>query len=156
QRRDEKFWDEHKTTPKAYITTAAGVKLFGSRFGTVTSVRVAPAAGETPEQTVEKLKRAIRAELDPAAAGVVLRDTPARLAAASKGGTDFGGLFLGFSLFLIGAALLLVGLLFRLNVERRASQVGLLLASGFPPRTVRRMLVVEGMVIAVVGALLGI
>src|SRR5205814_9003169 len=48
--RDEKFWDLYKTTPKAYITTAAGVKLFGSRFGTVTSVRIAPAKGETPEQ----------------------------------------------------------------------------------------------------------
>src|SRR5262249_43488123 len=79
--RDEKFGNEHKTTPKAYITTAAGEKLFGSRFGTVTSVRVAPAAGETPEQTLEKLKKAIRAELAPAAAGFVLEDTRARLAA---------------------------------------------------------------------------
>jgi ABC-type antimicrobial peptide transport system permease subunit len=156
QRRDEKFWDEHKTTPKAYITTAAGEKLFGSRFGTVTSIRVAPAAGQSPEQTAEKLKTAIRAELDPAAAGFVLEDTRARLAAASKGGTDFGGLFLGFSFFLIGAALLLVALLFRLNVERRAQQVGLLLSAGYPPRMVRRLLLVEGLIIAGLGALLGV
>ena len=54
------------------------------------------------------------------------------LLAASGGGTDFGMLFLAFSFFLIAAALLLVGLLFRLNLERRAREVGLLLAAGYP------------------------
>jgi ABC-type antimicrobial peptide transport system permease subunit len=154
--RDEKFWDNYRTTPKAYITTAAGEKLFGSRFGTVTSLRVAPATGETPEKMSERLKATIRAELDPAASGFVLEDTRARLAAASRGGTDFGGLFLGFSLFLIAAALLLVGLLFRLNVERRASQVGLFLAAGYRPGTVQLMLVREGILISGLGTLLGI
>ena len=56
---------------------------------------------------------------------------------ASVGGTDFSELFLGFSVFLIAAALLLVGLLFRLNLDNRASEIGLLFAAGFGNRTVR-------------------
>ena len=41
---------------------------------------------------------------------------------ASSGGLDFGLLFLGFSLFLIAAALVLVGLLVRLGLDRLANR----------------------------------
>ena len=90
--------------------------------------------------------------LDPKGAGLVFQPVRDRLLTASKGGTDFGGLFLGFSFFLIAAALMLVGLLFRLTLDRRAKEVGLLLASGFAVRHVRRLLLTEGLAIAVIGA----
>src|SRR5205814_5379913 len=79
-----------------------------------------------------------------------------RLLTASRGGTDFGGLFLGFSFFLIAAALMLVGLLFRLTLDRRAKEVGLLLAAGYGVRQVRRLVLAEGLMLAVVGAALGL
>src|SRR5207249_3240950 len=65
-------------------------------------------------------------------------------------------LFLGFSFFLIAAALVLVGLLVRLNLDRRAGEVGLLLATGYRTRTVRRLLLTEGLILAVIGGLLGL
>jgi putative ABC transport system permease protein len=154
--RDEEFWNKHKTTPKAYVTRAAGEKLWGSRFGDVTSVRVAPAPGLTVEQTADKLRAELPKHLDPAAAGLVFEPTRDRLLAASRGGTDFGALFLGFSSFLIASALLLVGLLFRLALDRRAKEVGLLLAAGYPVGRVRRLLLVEGVAVAAAGALLGL
>src|SRR5439155_7365982 len=48
QKRDEDFWQKYRATPKAYINLAAGRKLFGSRFGELTSIRSAPpqAGGE--------------------------------------------------------------------------------------------------------------
>jgi ABC-type antimicrobial peptide transport system permease subunit len=52
-------------------------------------------------------------------------------------------LFLGFSFLLIAAALVLVALLFGFAVERRAEEIGLLLALGFRPKQVRRLLLVE-------------
>ena len=58
--------------------------------------------------------------------------------------------------FLIVSSALLVGLLFSLNVEQRAREVGLLLAVGYPARAVRRRLLAEGGVLAVIGALLGL
>jgi ABC-type antimicrobial peptide transport system permease subunit len=146
----------NKATPMAYVNLATGEKLFGSRFGAVTSVRVAPGPGETPEQTGERLRAALPKHLDPAAAGMAFDPVRDRLLTASRGGTDFGGLFLGFSFFLIAAALMLVGLLFRLTLDRRAKEVGLLLAAGFSVRKVRRVLVAEGLLVAVVGALLGL
>lgn len=152
----DKFWKDYRTTPKAYVNRAAGEKWFSSRFGNVTSIRIAPAAGETPEQTVAKLTPLLRAKLTPASGGIVVEDVRSRLLAASKGGTDFGGLFLGFSLFLIVSALLLVGLMFRLNVERRAKEIGNYLAFGYSPRVVLRMLVFEGLLLAAIGAAVGV
>ncbi len=152
----DRFWKDYRTTPKAYINRAAGEKWFTSRFGNVTSLRIAPAAGETSEQTVAKLAPLLRVKLTPASGGIVVDDVRARFLAASKGGTDFGGLFLGFSLFLIVSALMLVGLMFRLNVERRAKEIGNYLAFGYTPRLVLRMLLIEGLLLASVGAVGGV
>ncbi|MBA4065897.1 MAG: hypothetical protein C0501_19695 [Isosphaera sp.] len=146
----------NKATPMAYVNLATAEKLFGSRYGAVTSVRVAPAPGATTEQTAERLRAALPKHLDPEAAGLAFDPVRDRLLSASRGGTDFGGLFLGFSFFLIAAALMLVGLLFRLTLDRRAKEVGLLLAAGFSVRQVRRVLLAEGLLVAVVGALLGL
>ena len=155
-RRDEEYWNRHKTTPKAYVTTAAGERLFGSRFGTVTSVRVAPPAGRTPAEFAPALREKLLATLDPAAAGLQFVATKERLLTTSQGGTDFGVMFLLFSGLLIGSTLLLVGLLFRLAVERRAKEVGVLLATGFTPREVRGVILTEGLLVAVAGVLLGL
>jgi ABC-type lipoprotein release transport system permease subunit len=150
------FWNQHRATPMAYVNLATGERLFGSRYGSVTSVRVAPAAGETPEQTAGRLKAVIRKHLDQAAGGFAFDDVRGRLLGASRGGTDFGGLFLGFSCFLIAAALMLVGLLFRLSLDRRAKEVGLLLAAGYRVRAVRRLLLAEGLLVAVLGTAIGL
>ncbi|MDB5310389.1 MAG: FtsX-like permease family protein [Gemmataceae bacterium] len=152
----EAYWKKYRGTPKAYVNLSTGGKLFGSRYGSATSIRVAPAAGETPSQTAERLKPVILNHLDPSAAGLIFDPIRDRLLSASRGGTDFGGLFLGFSLFLIAAALMLVGLLFRLSLDRRAKEVGLLLATGYAVRHVRRLALVEGLILAAIGAAVGL
>src|SRR5262249_53194887 len=48
------------------------------------------------------------------------------------------------------------GLLFRLSLDRRAKEVGLLLAAGFDVKHVRRLLLTEGLIVAVVGAAIGL
>lgn len=150
------FWTANKATPMAYLSLGTAQKLFASRSGSVTSVRIAPAPGETPDQTADRLRPVLLRHLDPAAAGLRFDPVRARLLTASRGGTDFGGLFLGFSLFLIAAALMLVGLLFRLTLDRRAKELGLLLATGFAVRHVRRLILAEGVILAAIGAGLGL
>src|SRR5205085_2297326 len=135
-----RFWNANRATPMAYVNLATAEKFFTSRFGSITSIRVAPAAGQNLDQTADKLGPAILKRLDPAATGLVFDPTRERLFTASKGSTDFGGLFLGFSCFLIAAALMLVALLFRLALDRRAKEIGLLLASGYGVRQVRSLL----------------
>ncbi len=150
------FYSRNKSTPMAYVNLPTARKLFGSRYGSDTSVRVAPSKGETLEKLNERMQAAILKRLDPKASGLVFDPIRSRLLTASRGGTDFGGLFLGFSMFLIVAALMLVGLLFRLSLDRRAKEVGLLLAIGFAVKQVRRLLLAEGLLVACVGAAIGL
>jgi ABC-type lipoprotein release transport system permease subunit len=162
QQRDEIYWEQYRTTPKAYVTLADGQRLWGSRFGQLTSIRLAPdaatAGGTLPElaKTESNFRHGLLHYLNPQQGGLVFDAVRQRGLEESLGSTDFGTLFVGFSCFLIAAALLLVGLLFRLNLDRRANEIGLLMATGYSRRTVRRLLLAEGIVLAMVGALLGL
>src|SRR2546429_1630885 len=89
--------------------------------------------------------------LSPADIGLNFEPVRRQALAAAEQSQDFGGLFLGFSLFLIVAALLLMALLFQFAIEQRATEVGTLLALGFTPRQVRRLLLLEGGALALVG-----
>jgi ABC-type lipoprotein release transport system permease subunit len=157
--RDEDYWKHYRTTPKAYVTLKAGQKLWASRFGRLTSVRLArPEDGPNgPWASAERkqFEDTLLTHLDPEKAGLVFNPVRDEALKASSGGTDFSELFLGFSFFLIAAALLLVGLLFRLSLERRASELGLLFAVGFRRATVRNLLLSEGTALAALGAVLG-
>lgn len=146
----------NKATPMAYVNLATAVRLFGSRHGAVTSIRVAPVPGESLERLTERLRPVLHARLDARASGFGFESVRERLLTASRGGSDFGGLFLGLSLFLIVAALMLVGLLFRLTLERRAKEIGLLLAVGYRVSVLRRLLLLEGLLVAVAGSSLGL
>ena len=75
--------------------------------------------------------------------------------AASAGSTDFGEYFTYFSAFLIYSALILAGLFFKLGVDQRLREIGLLRAVGFSMRKVRWLFLGEGFVLATLGALLG-
>ncbi|WP_395746864.1 FtsX-like permease family protein [Prosthecobacter sp.] len=149
--KDEEYWDEFKGTPKGFITLEAGQKLWGNRFGQLTAIRL-PDEGQTPEAKANVL--ALRLQLSDI--GLVPRDFKREAGSAAKGSVDFGGLFIGLSLFLIAAALVFAALLFLFTLERRASQVGLLLALGWTRGRVRRAWLLEAGVIAVAGVLLGV
>lgn len=153
------FFTVHRATPMAYVTLATARRLFQGRLGSDTSVRVAPATGEPLEVTLARLEEELPRHLTPPAgpaSGFAFEPVRDRLREAGRGGTDFGGLFLGFSLFLIAAALMLVGLLFRLFVERRAKELGLLLAAGFAVGQVRRLLWTEALMVTLAGAAVGL
>ena len=94
--------------------------------------------------------------LNPAELGLAFQPVKLQGLAAASGSTDFTGLFIGFSFFLILAATILIGLLFRLAIEQRVTHWGLLGAIGFSPRQLRRMMLLEGGLLALCGGLLGI
>jgi putative ABC transport system permease protein len=148
--KDEQYWKQWRGTPKAFVTLAAGRRMWGNRFGDVTAMRF------SSSQTSEKaIQQGVASALDPAAIGLVFQPLREQALAASSQAEDFGGLFLGFSFFLIAAALILLALLFQFGLEKRATETGILLALGWPPRLVRRVFLLEGLAIAVLGGLLG-
>ncbi|MEX0866620.1 MAG: FtsX-like permease family protein [Pirellulales bacterium] len=148
---DETYWDDHRTTPKAFISLASGRKLWSSRFGETTSLRIEPA-----DASLETLQAALLDALEPSESGLAFQPIKRQSLAAAAGTTPFDLLFLGFSMFLIAAALMLVALLFRLGVEQRSSQIGLVLAVGISPRRTTWLLAAEGLLVTALGALLGL
>jgi ABC-type lipoprotein release transport system permease subunit len=75
---------------------------------------------------------------------------------ASAGTTPFDALFLGFSMFIIATALMLVSLLLRLSLEQRATLVGLLAALGFGWKRNLRALLMENAAIVLLGSIVGV
>ena len=155
--KDEAYWIQHAATPKAFVSLAAGRKLWGSRFGRTTSLRVqgSGAGGQGPGDKGRGATGLVDLTLDPAELGFVLQPVKQQALAASVGTTSFSQLFLGFSLFIIAAAVMLVALLFRLGVDTRAVEIGVLLALGVDRRRIGRMLAVEGLIVAMLGSLVG-
>lgn len=154
---DEAYWDTYKALPKAYLPLDAGVRLWTQpRFGALTSVRAMNEANGPIEELTARFASAWLEALRPAAFGLEFRPVLADALEAGAGSTDFGMLFIGFSSFLIIAAMMLVALMFRLGVERRAREIGTLLALGYTARSVARLLRTEGVVLSAIGSALGL
>ena len=147
--KDEQYWSRYRGTPKAIVSLAAGRDMWANRFGDLTAVRFAAPAGPAA------LRERIRSHLAPAELGLAFQDvrTPALAATAQA---DFAGLFLGFSFFLIAAALILTGLLFALGVQQRSTEMGTLLAVGLGRSRVRRLLLGEGAALALAAGVIGL
>ncbi|MHC4329758.1 MAG: ABC transporter permease, partial [Planctomycetota bacterium] len=103
----------------------------------------------------EKIERTLLGAVNPASLGLFFRPVRQLGTKAGAEGTYFGWLFLGLSIFLIVAAVILTGLQFVFGVESRSEQVGMLLAVGLVPGTVRRLLLIEGAAVALLGAIGG-
>jgi putative ABC transport system permease protein len=145
--KDEVYWDDYHGTPKAFIELEKGQELWGNRFGNLTSIRF-PDSGQDESALRGELVRHLKL----ADIGLVPNDVKGAAFKAAQGSVDFGGLFIGLSLFLIAAALVFSSLLFLFSLERRVSQMGLLLAIGWTPKMVRRAVLSEGALVALVGA----
>ncbi len=148
--KDEDYWDKYRGAPKAFITLRAGQRIWNNRFGNLTAVRYP--MGKLSRGAIEAC---IKQRLNPASIGLFFVPVREQALAASRPAVDFGMLFLGFSGFLIVAALLLTALLFAFGVEQRAEEVGTLLAVGFKPQRVQRLLLVEGGALAFIAGVIG-
>jgi ABC-type lipoprotein release transport system permease subunit len=155
RRVDEDYWKRYRTTPKAFIQLEVGQRLWRSRYGDRTSMRVIPAAGQSPAEALDRYTASLRTIVDPLGMGLSVQDVRSEGLAASRGATDFGEYFTYFSFFLVVSALLLTALFFRLGIEQRAREVGLLLAVGYTTTTVQRLFAGEGLLLATLGGLIG-
>jgi ABC-type lipoprotein release transport system permease subunit len=147
---DEEYWDEYRTTPKAFVSLAAAKHLWPSRWGTISLLRIPEAGG------VVQVSNRLLKELDPAAMGFQILPVKEQGLAASSGTTPFDFLFLAFSFFLMASAVMLIALLFQLGVEQRAGELGTLAALGVDRHRVTGLLAREGFFVAAIGAAIGV
>lgn len=152
---DEAYWKQWRGTPKAFVSAAAGQRMWSNRFGGQTALRWTPTKAIALPSS-NRLQEVVRSRLDPATVGLAVDAVRERVLAAASQGQDFGGLFIGFSLFLLVSSLLLTAMLFQFALDRRSGEIGILLALGWPKSRVRWLLLQEGAALAVLGSALGL
>ncbi|MCS1409664.1 MAG: hypothetical protein M2R45_02848 [Verrucomicrobia subdivision 3 bacterium] len=148
--KDNAYWEEHRGTPKAFVSAATGGRLWRNRFGSLTAVRFGGVDAEASE-----LANRLASAIGPESIGLSFYPVRDEAMASVNQAQDFGGLFIGFSFFLILAALILMSLLFQFSMEQRTGEAGILLALGLRPKTVKRFFYFEGGALAALGAVLG-
>jgi putative ABC transport system permease protein len=153
---DEQFWEQYRTTPKAFVNLEAGQRLWRSRYGELTAIRVRSTEAVSADRLRDEFLPKLRSAIDPLALGLTVSNVRAQSLSASGGATDFGEYFVYFSFFLVVSALVLAALFFKLGVEQRVREVGLLRAVGFGPAQVQRQFLGEGLLLAVAGGVLGV
>jgi ABC-type lipoprotein release transport system permease subunit len=158
--RDEQYWDRYRAAPKLFMDPARLQAIWrsapgGEQADWVTSVRIRPPEHAAADFS-EAYTRRLLARLAEAQTTITLRPVRELALEASKGTSDFSGLFLGLSMFLVFAGAGLGGMLLRLSVDRRASQAGTMLATGCPPAMVHNTLRAEGLLLGGVGTLVGL
>jgi ABC-type antimicrobial peptide transport system permease subunit len=149
--KDEDYWTEWGGAPKAYVSLNKALEMWENRFGVYTAVRY-------PSETFneENYRKVFAEKIRPADLGMVVEPIREQGLSAARNGTDFSGLFLGLSFFILAAAIILTALLFRLNLETRSVEVGVLSALGFKEKQVRSFFLLEGFAVALAGGLLGL
>lgn len=152
---DEAYWDEYGSTPKAFISLETGKRLWKNRFGDLTTIRMRTPQDSDVHTTRTLFQTEFLKRIQPEQIGFQFLSLQADGLQASTGATDFGMLFGSLSGFIIIAVALLVGMLFRIGVEQRSREIGLLQAVGYPLAKVRRRFLLEGGAVACIGSLLG-
>lgn len=156
RKQDEDYWHQYQTTPKAFIPLEDGQKLWQTRFGKLTSIRLQSNNAQLTPDLINSFSARLREKLSPTQMGFQIVPVREQGLQASRGATDFGEYFLYFSFFLVVSALLLTALFFKLGIEQRLREIGTLQALGFSAARIRRLFLAEGVLLAILGSLLGV
>jgi ABC-type antimicrobial peptide transport system permease subunit len=148
--KDEQYWNDYRGTPKAIISLAAGQKLWDNAFGHATAFRFL-----ADSANLKGSKTQLMAQLNPVENGLQFQDVFAEGKSAAANSTDFGGLFLSLSFFIIAGALLLTALLFSLHAQKRMSETAILATLGFRKKQIIRMLFFEASLVVLAGGVIG-
>ncbi len=155
-KRDDYYWAKYGPAPKAFFDLDAARGWWSSRYGSATSLRLGAADGQSLEESTKKFESDFLKALPMDSVGLSIQPVKFQGLQAASGTTDFSGLFIGFSFFMILSGLMLISLLVRLGIERRASEIGLLSAIGFSPSRIGRVLLLEQFSVVLIGAVIGI
>ena len=153
--KDETYWDEYGATPKAFISINTGKRLWKNRFGDLTTVRLGLMPNSDIQATQTRFETEFLKKIQPEQVGFQFLSLQTDGLQAATGATDFGMLFGSLSGFIIIAVALLIAMLFRIGIEGRSREIGILQAIGYPLTKIRRRFLYEGATVAGIGSLLG-
>jgi putative ABC transport system permease protein len=148
--KDEKYWKDFRGTPKAFISLKTGQELWKNRFGNYTAFRF-----KANDQQICEFERSIMQKLKPSENGLSFIPVYKEGKIAAANSTDFGGLFLSLSFFIIVSGLLLMAMIFSVHTHARLTETGVLSAMGFRKGQVIRILLAESAFVAGLAGILG-
>ncbi len=149
--KDEDYWNEFRGTPKAFISLQTAGRLWKNRFGDYTAIRY-----RAEEMDHESLVKVFRDHLDPADLGIRVEDIMDSGMKAARNGVDFSQLFIALSFFILLSSIILTALLFHLNLASRIRHAGTMATWGYSKKLIRRVYLIEGGLIALIGGLPGV
>lgn len=149
---DEAYWKQWRGTPKAFIRSDAARHIWNNRFGSSTALRIPVDEGRTIEDIHQQLTELIRNRISSYLAVIPIRKYIER---SIDEGIDFAPLFTGLSFFIIAAAVLLTMLLFGVGLHHREAHLRVFTATGFTAGQILRGVMVENIVLAATGTIIG-
>jgi ABC-type lipoprotein release transport system permease subunit len=147
--KDEDYWDKYKGTPKAFISYETGRKLWGNNFGPATAIRF-PA-----DISKGEIESKLDGSLDPEKSGFFITDLRNDALEAASGSVDFGTLFISLGIFIIVSAVLLLSLSVSSYFNTKKNQINTFYSIGFTNNHIRKILLLETLVISLIGAVAG-
>jgi ABC-type antimicrobial peptide transport system permease subunit len=147
--KDEDYWKKYRGTPKAFVSLETARHLWQNTYGNATAIRLQNAVDI--KETLDKLP----ARLNPAKAGITVKDAYTEGMLAATNSTDFGQLFLGLGFFIIAAAIMLIVILLVFHLQQRNPEPALLSALGFSKKQIKSLIFTEISFVIVAGSIAG-
>ena len=147
--KDEEYWDDYQGTPKAFIALSLGQQIWGNRFGKATALRF---SGEQ-----EAFASELRANLSASQFGLhVVPIADYAKTAGQNGARYVTSVFFSLNGFLLIAALIVVALFYRIALQQRLKEFGLLAAQGYTWKRISRLFLGEYVCLFLVSAVFGV
>lgn len=159
--RDDDYWAQYGPTPKTFVSVETAKAIWdksasGIQDSWITSLRITPKSGRDLSSLKSRFEQRLLISLSPSMSGLVFRPLRHQAIQSAQGTTDFSQLFMMMSFFIVISGAGLAAGLLKISTERRASEIGTLLVCGFKPSAAMSVLLGEGSVLALAGALLGL
>lgn len=149
--KDEEYWNYYKGSPKALISLQNAKQLWANEYGFYTSIRF-----KSEEITQIEIEKRILMAIQPDMFNLKFKNLRKQGIRAADNSVDFGGLFLSLSFFVIAAGFLLTVLMYKLSIDGRKKEAGLLLALGYSNQLVIWYRILETLIPLAIGSLLGV
>jgi putative ABC transport system permease protein len=147
---DEAYWNQYKGAPKALVPMSTAKRLWGNRRATLTGMRLPETLSEA------EVSDLLSTRLPDKSKGVSVVPLAGRAQDAVDGAMDFGAMVLGFGGILGVCALLLAAMAISLALRARSHETGLLVAVGWPPGAIGRLVLGQVLWLALWSALPGV
>jgi len=148
--KDEDYWNKFRGLPKAFISYETGEKLWGNNFGPSTSLRF------PDEMTGNEIVTILAGGLDPFRTGFIIRNMTEESVKAASESVDFSTLFLSLGFFIILSSLILLSLVISTYFDSKKDHIKTLFFIGFSNRRIKKLLLLETLLIAFTAIIPGV